>query len=176
MSRFWRSWSLGTGLISNCPLCSHPFIGTTDHSQSRRHPAATDSSTTGVPPGRGRPPAQPRCAGGSANPATRTRGGRASRWTTREPVPCARSASGPGRERRAKPHLRDEVDPTGLTGRLGHPCVVLIMHTHVFRGTPAALRPSNLRCRIVTIVGRCAACKSHHWAGAELPVHHALEA
>jgi hypothetical protein len=47
-------------LISNCPPLWSSLRRASDHSQSRRHPAATGSSTTGVPPGRGRPPAQPR--------------------------------------------------------------------------------------------------------------------
>ena len=73
MSRFWRSWSLGTGLISNCPPLRPSLHRHNGPQPVRRHPAATDSSRTGVPPGRGRPPAQPRWVGSSANPATSIR-------------------------------------------------------------------------------------------------------
>jgi hypothetical protein len=57
--------------------------------------------------------------GGSVVPPTRPpphAPSRASRWTSREAGPCARSASGAGRERRANPHLPDQVDTACLTG------------------------------------------------------------
>jgi len=122
------------------PFMVIPSQRTSDHSQSRRHSAATISSMTGVPPGRGRPPEQP---WGSVLLPTRPPPHaliRASRWTAREAGPCLRSASGTSRERRAKPQLNDQVDTTCLTGA-GDAWRRLTKCPSAFRGT---------RCRACT--------------------------
>jgi hypothetical protein len=72
------------------------------HSQSRRHPAATDSSRTGVPPSRGRPPTQPQgtVMHQPSHPHEAT-GSRRTGGTTREARITGRGPGGPSRERRA---------------------------------------------------------------------------
>jgi hypothetical protein len=144
MSRFCRSWPLQTGLISSASLCGSASHAERDHRQSRRHPAATVSSTNGRAPKPG--------TAASATPVCRylcqpgqlhTRRVEPAGGPHGEARARARSASGPGRERRAKPHLRDQFDPTGLTDRVDARGI-LIMRTNAFRGTRVAPTPGEV--------------------------------
>jgi hypothetical protein len=110
-SRFRRSRDSQTVLISDCLSLWSSLAGgraTTASRVGTRQRRARPRA--GVPPGRGRPPAQPRgryfCQPGHLHtPRVERAGGPHGR-----PGPCARSASGAGRERRANAALHDQVD------------------------------------------------------------------
>jgi hypothetical protein len=102
------------GFISQCHFGSHVAERERDHKQLRRHPTATGSSTTGVPPSRGRLPAQPRdSAVNPTRPPTHARGRGEAAGRTGDRI-RARSACGTGRERRA--NAQPTIMPTISTG------------------------------------------------------------
>jgi hypothetical protein len=95
----------------------------------RGHPAATVSSRTGVPPRRGRPPAQPRGPVVIPTRPPRHVRGRRERGTSRQGILPAAAGSGAGRGRRANRTFHDQVDVTGLGERSTTDGVDMTMET-----------------------------------------------
>jgi hypothetical protein len=89
-----------------------------------RNPAATGSSTTGVPPRRGRPSTQPaRSVVNPTGPPTQVSGSRRTGLVTTAAWTGGRAPGGPSRERRAhrSPTRPDRPDATGMIRTSGRP-------------------------------------------------------